>query len=117
MTHLRRENTSRVTRQVPVESYSDTLFGGSVRTMKMCKKCKEFKPTSTEYYLKSKRDRKHLSDVRDMCIPCFDSQTEKSRIRRTLRSPSKLNSIFINEESETYYGTLLVGGEVSSSKD
>jgi hypothetical protein len=103
MTHKRTENTSRVFREVPKDSFVASLFGSETRMLSWCKSCKTHKPTSTEFYLKSKRDRKHPNDVRDICIVCHDTQVEKSRLNKL-------------EEGE-HYGTLFVGGEVSSAEN
>lgn len=115
MSHLREENISRVWREVPEDTFTPTLTGENTRMVSWCKKCKEHKPL-TSFYLKSEKERRHPNDVRTKCIPCHDSQAEKARIARVLRAKSKLDKIFIDEESENY-GPLFVGGEVSSPND
>ena len=115
MTHLRRENISRVWREVPKDTFTPTLFGGNTRIVSWCTKCKEHKPLNS-FYLKELRDRKHPNDVRTMCIPCHDAQVERARVVKIIDSSSNLIEFFINEESDNY-GTLFVGREVSSTDD
>ena len=115
MTHLRRENISRVWREVPRDSFSFTLFGENARIVSWCKGCKKHLPLNA-FYLKKLTVRKHPNDVRTKCIPCHDAQVERARVARILKSPSNLNKIFNNEESDNY-GTLFVGREVSSTDD
>lgn len=116
MTHLRRENTPRVWREVPSESFSATLFGENTRIMSWCKTCREHKPKS-EFYLRNKTRRRLPNDVRSDCILCYDTKVEANRLKNVLESSTKqLDKIFIDEESDNY-GTLFVGREVSSSDD
>jgi hypothetical protein len=115
MSHLREENISRVWREVPKDSFTRTLSGENTRMISWCKSCKEHKPL-TSFYLKIKKERRHANDVRPNCIPCHDEQVDKARIARMMAAKSKLDKIFINEESENY-GPLFVGGEVSSPND
>ena len=115
MSHLRRENISRVWREVPKDTFSATLFGDNTRIVSWCKKCKVYKPL-TAFYLKDETERKHPNDVRTKCIPCHDEQVERARVLKIVVAPSNLIEFFINDESDNY-GTLFVGREVSSTDD
>lgn len=112
MSHLRRENISRVWREVPKDTFSATLFGYNTRIVSWCTKCKEHKPLNA-FYLKNIEDRKHPNDVRTKCIPCHDAQVERVRV---IEPTSNLTEFFINDEGDNY-GTLFVGREVSSTDD
>lgn len=88
MTHLRRENLPVVTRKLAEDVWVQTLDGNKTRAVSWCKCCKTNKPLNA-FYLKSHRDRKHNSDVRDYCCVCFEAQSEAARHKRERRKVDK----------------------------
>jgi hypothetical protein len=92
--HLRKENLAIVTREIAEDRWVTNLDSTKSRAVSWCKCCRENKPLSA-FYLKPKRDRKHLNDVRSYCCVCFDIQVKHSRdIREQKNVDNSLNKLF-----------------------
>lgn len=70
--HKRSNTLSRVTRQVPENTFTQTIFGTKVPTTFECKCCAGTFLVG-ESYLESKSKRKHDDQIRGICVSCWDS--------------------------------------------
>jgi hypothetical protein len=71
------ETTARVSRAIPKNAKTATLFGKqALRTFK-CKCCLK-KRLVGEAYMKDKSKRKHADDDRKICVPCFIEHNGKT---------------------------------------
>lgn len=100
MTHRRDENTSRVWRKVPENSWVRTLDGKMERKTSWCNICQCHKPIN-EFYLKSESKSSGEDDVEGACIPCYDERVKRQEdrdLKRKRREQEKidraLNTVF-----------------------
>lgn len=71
----RRDVISRLWRKSP-ESFVTTLDGNTVYKYHWCKSCQKNYPIMN-FYIQSKSRSKYDGHVRDVCIPCWDTNNGK----------------------------------------
>lgn len=100
MAHKRDENTSRVWRKVPENSWVRSLDGKQERKTSWCNCCQSHKPIN-EFYLKSESKSTGADDVEGACIECYDervkqqeNRSEKRRQREQRKVDESLSTVF-----------------------